>query len=99
MQLAIAKFCFLIKDCWSQTSFNYGTTKGRTKTFRLLQENLFYLLVSKFQFTLTSDCSVMLHLMIFVEGIQTDIIAKTRKFFKDLLHNVLQFPPLKFQVI
>ena len=28
VQLAIAKFCLSIKDCQSQTSFNYYTIKG-----------------------------------------------------------------------
>ena len=28
VQLAMAKFCLSIKDCWSQASFNDSTIKG-----------------------------------------------------------------------
>ena len=36
--------------------------------FKLLRETLFCLLIPKFQVILTSDCSVMLHFMTYIEG-------------------------------
>ena len=87
VQLAIGKFCFSIKDCRSQWFYNKGSRTEniglRTKFFRLLWETLFCPLVPKFQFILMSNCWVIIHFMIYIEGGPgTDIIDMTTNFFQ-----------------